>query len=512
MSRWRIVVVVVLIAIPFLCLAGFGSYYLWTQGLGRLVWWPMTACMILGYLLGWYWQHKKQLLRPADYTPPVHWTERDRQAWEIVEARARAVPQLDPTRLDDFQFYVDTAQEMALELARFYQPGVPDPFASLTVPEILAAVELAAHDLGERVNEYVPGSHLLTISNWRQARQATEWYQTANKVYWLVSALFSPINTAVRYAASRAGMSRPWQLIQQNLIAWFYTAFVQQLGTYLVDLNSGRLRVGATRYRELLHMRHADGEFPPKADNAEEVRRITLTVLGQVKAGKSSFINAVLGEQRAHTDVLPATGDITRYELQPAGIPTRLVLADTVGYGHEGPTEDQLRATEELARESDLLLLVVQARNPARQPDVEFLKRLREWFAGQPDLNMPPVLAIMTHIDLLTPALEWQPPYDWTKPRRPKEEQIRHAWEALREQLGEYLVGIVPVCTAPGKVHGIDEWFLPTLAELLDESHAVALLRCLRAEADTGKVRKVVQQLLQTGRQVLQVLREVQKK
>ena len=41
-------------------------------------------------------------------------------------------------------------------------------------------------------------------------------------------------------------------MLQQNLLVWFYTAYVHRLGTYLIDLNSGRLRVGVPRYRELV--------------------------------------------------------------------------------------------------------------------------------------------------------------------------------------------------------------------------------------------------------------------
>src|SRR5262249_30050866 len=103
-------------------------------------------------------------------------------------------------------------------------------------------------------------------------------------------------------------------------------------------------------------------------------------------------------------------------------------------------------------------------------------------------------------IDLLSPAMEWAPPYDWQQPVRPKEEQIQQAHATVREQLSPYLVGCVPVCTAPGKVYGIEEWFLPTVVELLDEARGVALLRCLRAEADTGKVRRILRQLLSAGR------------
>ncbi|HEV3255674.1 MAG TPA: GTPase [Gemmataceae bacterium] len=514
MSRWRVMVVAGLLTAPFLALAGLGSYYLWKERLGFSVWWPMAGSLILGYVLGWYWQRKRQLLKPVAFDPPIHWTDRDVAAWKLVEARARAAAKVPPDRLIEFQFYATTGQEMALELARFYHPGARDPIGSLTVPEILAVIELAAHDLAEMVDQYLPAGHLLTINNWRQAKQATDWYQAFSKLYWAVSAVFSPIKTGVRFATSHLGMSRPFRLLQENLVLWFYTAFVHRLGTYLIDLNSGRLRVGAQRYRELVGAA-APGPAtsaaeplaqPAAVDGAEEVRRVTLTVLGQVKAGKSSFINAVLGEQRAITDVLPATGEVTRYELQPAGVPTRLVVLDTVGYGHSGPREDQLRATQEAARESDLLLLVVHARNPARQADLELLQKLRAWFADRPELKMPPVLAILTHIDLLSPAMEWAPPYNWEKPRRPKEQHIQHSWSALRGQLGDYLVGIVPACTAAGKVYGIDEWFLPTLAELLDEAHAVAALRCLRAEADAGKVRKVLQQLLLVGKHAARVL------
>jgi hypothetical protein len=97
--------------------------------------------------------------------------------------------------------------------------------------------------------------------------------------------------------------------------------------------------------------------------------------------------------------------------------------------------------------------------------------------------------------------MEWSPPYNWIHPERTKEQQIRQAWDSLKEQLGDYLVGIVPLCTERGKVYGMNEWFLPTLTELLDEAHAVALLRCIRAESDAGKVRRVFEQLLRAGQQ-----------
>lgn len=507
MSRWRLVLIAALLLLPVAVLAILGSYFLWHEHLWLYVWWPLTACMAAGYILAWYWQRRRKLIAAPEVTPSLIWTERDRAAWKLVEARAETAAQIDPNLLMDFNFYTKSGQEMALELARFYHPGAADPLSQLTIPEMLAVVELASYDLAELVDRYLPGGHFLTLNHMRQAQQAARWYSTASNIYWMISAVFSPIDTAARYLVSRFSTSQPWQMLQQNLLVWFYTAYVHRLGTYLIDLNSGRLKIGARRYRELVQAPDGDGEkVPVKRDDAEHVRSVTITLFGQVKAGKSSVVNALLGQQRARTDVLPATSEVERYELQPEGIQTRLVLLDTVGYGHAGPKADQLRVTQETAQQSDLLLFVTHARNPARQADVQMLKALHDWYTTRPDLRLPPILCVVTHIDLLSPAMEWSPPYNWHEPTRPKEKQIAAAMEAVREQLGQHVTGIVPVCTAAGKVYGVEENLLPAVTELLDEGHAVGLLRCIRAEINAEKVRRVFRQLKALAGEAARVL------
>jgi predicted GTPase len=119
---------------------------------------------------------------------------------------------------------------------------------------------------------------------------------------------------------------------------------------------------------------------------------------------------------------------------------------------------------------------------------------------------MPPVLGVLTHIDLLSPSLEWSPPYDWQQPQRVKERSIHDAVAATGEQLQALVAGVVPVCTAAGKVYGVTEWLLPALMELLDQAHAVALLRCLRAEANAGKLRRVFHQLAAAGKTLVRTL------
>jgi predicted GTPase len=495
MSRWRILLILVLALAPFVALSGFGSYYLWLSGWSFWSWWPMATCWALAYALAWYWHRHLKLLGRPDVAVPRHWTERDQQAWQIVEARARHPGDLKTGQVAELHFYLDTAQELALELARVYHPGAADPLGNVTVPEILGVIELASHDLAELVDQFLPGSHLLTIRNWGQARQAADWYQHASSAYWLISAFFSPLETGLRFGAARVGMSTPWRQLQQDLVTWFYAAYIQRLGTYLIELNSGRLKLGATRYRELLRVERGGAVQPDHAPDTADHSTVTITVLGQVKVGKSSLINAILGEQRAKVDVIPATAEITHYDLRLDAPKARLQFLDTAGYGHAGPGPDQVKETAEAAQQSDLLILVLHARNPARSADVRMLEDLRRWFKARPEAKMPQVLGVMTHIDLLAPAMEWSPPYNWLDPERPKERQIHEALEAVRTQLGDFLAGCVPMCTCSGQVYGVEEWFLPTLIELLDDAKGVAILRCLRAEAGKGKVRKLFRQV-----------------
>ena len=79
-------------------------------------------------------------------------------------------------------------------------------------------------------------------------------------------------------------------------------------------------------------------------------------------------------------------------------------------------------------------------------------------------------------------------------------DNVDEAVATVRQQLGERLVSVVPVCAAPGKEFGIDEALLPAVAQWLDEVRGVAMLRALKAEADRDRVKRVFHQLLATGK------------
>lgn len=502
MRWWRWYLLVALGVTPFAILSLFGCIYLWNAGYGILTGWLLTGSLGLAYLLAWRWQRHQKLLRhPVDI--PLAWTTRDKEAWKIVETRAKELSQKKLEELVSLPLYVDTAQTLAMDLARFYHPRAVDPISSLTVPEVLAVVELAAHDLSAMVEQYLPGGHLLTLKDFRRIKSLADWYPMVRDIGWIISTIFAPLNTATRYLTTQAGLNRPWQELQQNAVLWFFTAYVHRMGAYLIDLHSGRLRVGATRYLQL-KKQLIDPSSPAPVENDKP--SIKFVLLGQTNAGKSSLINALLGEQRAFVDMLPATPEAQVYSLQHTAIPTRLELIDTAGHGATGPTSKQLQATAEQCQQADVVLMVLHARHPARQIDLDQLSALRQYFAERPDLHLPPILAVVTHIDLLSPSLEWAPPYNWQQPSRPKEQQIAAAIDEVRAQFSTALSGIVPVCTATGKVYGIDEWLLPALMQLMKQGHAVAFLRCLKNEADRDKVGRVFHQLLAAGQGLLNIV------
>jgi uncharacterized protein len=526
MTRVRIVTLVLLVALPIFFMIGVGAYHLWATGWAFWAWWPMGLCLALAYFLAWRWQRQIRA-RQAEAPPPMHWTDRDRLAWKSVEERVKSSDKIADEKFGDPKFYFDTAQEMASQLSKVYRPEATDAIAIVTLPEILSVIELASHDLNELAKTYVPGSHLMTIDHWRKARRAVDWYRQAANVYWLASAVFDPIKTATRYVAAKYGMGTPLELFQQNVILWFYSAYVRELGFYLIELYSGRLKVGTARYRELMKQYSHDSgeptvivpppdgsvgkptvETPAPAPPEPKARPtgVNIVLIGQVKAGKSSLINALLGERKAATDVLPLTSEVTKYDLVAPGVPTHLVLLDTAGYGRAGAAKDSLDETAEAVQASDLVLLVTHARNPARKADADFFARLRQWFKDRPELRFPPVLVVLTHVDLLTPAMEWSPPYDWAGGSRPKERSIADAVSAASDSFPD-VEGMVPCCTAEGKVWGVSEELLPEIVALLGEAKAVALLRCLHAEADEGKIKKVFAQLWAAGRKAVHLLR-----
>ena len=134
-----------------------------------------------------------------------------------------------------------------------------------------------------------------------------------------------------------------------------------------------------------------------------------LVIAGEFNSGKSSFINALLGERVLPEGVTPTTdrinilrhGAVVSEQLReayllerthPADVLREINIVDTPG------TNAIIRRHEELTRDfvprSDLVLFVTSADRPFTESEREFLEQIREW--GKK------VVFIVNKIDILT--------------------------------------------------------------------------------------------------------------
>jgi hypothetical protein len=239
---------------------------------------------------------------------------------------------------------------------------------------------------------------------------------------------------------------------------------------------------------------------------------LRILVLGQVKAGKSSLVNALFGDMRAATDSVPTTMELTPYILERPEMGSAVLLYDMGGYEDpSAPRERRAQALQEAIR-SDLIILVVSAVNVAREPDRQLLAELRAHFAAQPEVRQPPVVIAVTHIDLLRPPLEWSPPYNIVTPDSPKARSIRGALEAIAAELGIAPENIAPLCLLPERLYNVEEALTPLLAQLLPEAKRVLLLRSLKTLHAQEQWELMWRQARATGQFLFEIGGEIVKK
>jgi predicted GTPase len=502
MNRWPFILVTVLVSIPLILMCGVGGWALWQSGHWFWISWTLTICWSAAWLI--YRFARRVEVPLPEIGSKIHWTPRDHDAAALIEAEQKRVSEFTGEQLADPQFYVTRSIELATEFARHYHPNATDPLGSASVVEILTTAQLVTADLETTLRESVPGSHLITVSQWRLLAKAPAWWRNLSNIGWLAAIVFNPASLA-RYAVSRTFVEPLSKQLQTNILGTFYALFVRQLGFYLIELNSGRLRGGSAAYRAAMHKLE-----PVEPSESGEVTQVptpvtvTIAVIGQVKAGKSSLVNCLLGEQKAAVDVLPLTRNVQRYDLRSDDRSDRLILLDTPGYSDSGATQEQLAETFEAVRNADIVLLVMDVRSPAKQADVSTLDKLDAWFEQKHQFKPPAIVGVVSKIDGLSPLMEWSPPYSWENPNRPKEKNIRAALEFAKETFGNRLSSIIPVCTdiEHHRVFGIEEYLLPTISLLLDEARACSLVRSLHRDYDQARAWQVVSQLVSAGTKI----------
>ena len=252
-----------------------------------------------------------------------------------------------------------------------------------------------------------------------------------------------------------------------GLKQWAIDYCVTKAGDYAIQLYSGGFV--------------ADDEYRPRISAGVEAlpfdqEPLQILVIGQVKAGKSSLINALLGRQQAPVDTLPATDHVDLYECQPDALPP-VILRDTPGYGAAADRDDPFPRLRQEIEECDLLVMVCTARSAARQADRELLGKMHEFFRRDPKLIQPPLVCVLTHVDTVPEHLRAE------------------AAEAVAADLGLTAGQIVAVCAQWGRLANLDG-VLSAIGGQVPEAERLKIARCIRQIRKEQDEDKLLRQLL----------------
>ena len=485
--------------LPILALAPLGLLWLWQQHAG--LWWllALALCSAGGYALQYGLRRRdRALLAQAEIGPDPGWSPRADNAWAAVEQLADAVKPEDWPLADEGRWWA-LGQNTLHAVARHFHPKQERPLLELTVPHTLLIIERASRDLRAEITAHVPFSHRLTLGDlmrayrWKtSAERWLNWYRAGRLVVNPASALLSELWGHLRDQAFDAAWG--------DLHRWLLREYVRKVGYYAIELYSGRLSLSTDEptAEASANSRAALEDAAVAAARVDEPLRILL--LGRASAGKSSLINALFGQVTAATDLLPdTTRAVTPYRLERDGLAAALIF-DTPGCDTELLRDQGMKKA---VLEADLILWVTAAHRPDRRLERDFLDAVRALYAGRPNRRPPPVVAVVSHIDQLRPPREWEPPYDLRNPQGAKAINIRAAVEAVAADLAMPAAAVIPVCLAEGRVYNVDDALWAAILERQDAAGKVRFLRCLEQRKRDENWLLLRQQLINTGRWLL---------
>ena len=445
--------------------------------------------LVLISLLGWRWL-VVHWLKPTDdafeslSVPEPKIAAQDEQAQQaealvletIREAREDGPP------WENWLLFFQRAQTLIERVAHVYHPSVKRPLLNIYVPQAYGLLRGTVDDVDLWMQKLSPVLGKVTIGQAYEAYEIYQRYEPAARIafkawqwaQWLLNPAVAIARTATSSSVSQANQ----QLIA-NLGQMMRETTLKALGERAIALYSGNDIKPFEVLPEaeiLTEQTQSLQAIMTEALSEEPIKTTPVQVLlaGRTGAGKSSLMNTIFRREVAQVDALPSTDALKAYHYQT---PTQdeLLLWDAPGYEQTGEENYRDQVLNQ-ALESDILLLVTPALDPALQMDLEFLEAVKE---TAPDL---PIVIVVTQVDRLRPFREWSPPYDWREGDRPKEQSIRDAMAFRQETLG-HLVEVVLPCvtaqTAPVRTF----WGLQDLSEnilaLLDPAKQFRLARFL---------------------------------
>ncbi|SDF08565.1 GTPase family protein [Limimaricola pyoseonensis] len=426
--RWDRLIIAASLALPFV--APFLLGFLWLTEHDWLLPYLGVSVAIAGLAYGLRWFARRRRPVPGDAksalmgemkveADPV-WSETERKAYNAARRRIERetaepiawaeLPDLALSVIDDIAKGMGQADRKALDF---------------TLPEALLLTERAASRYRDHLRRHVPFSDRISLATihwvWKHRGRAQLAMEAAYAGHRVLRFALNPAKGVLREVEwLMAGGNSSY--LGNQMMGVLQAVLLEEVAHAAVELYSGRLRFSDA---ELLQFQ-LDETRADKARLAQPDAPLRVLVLGQVSAGKSTLINALLGEDRTETDMRATTDGTIAYEAAIDG--TDCVLLDTQGL--DGSPSRQKALLEEMAQ-SDILLWTIRANRPGRAADAQLHEAFCTWFAEHHDRRRPPMILVATAVDRFGP--------DWPYPEHelPQEvsDRIRDAMDAIANDM-----------------------------------------------------------------------------
>ena len=443
LSRQIAPLLIVSVGLPIVVLAGVGLYFVFQHGYLLVFLAALAALSLLARLFLW-WCHRQSIeaseQEESVVEPSGDWSEREYEIW----TRGNGSINDYLGKNDEWSGLQDHAIRIVRTTAGEYGCTEWD----FSVPASLRMFEEVSRRYRRTLQTHVPFVEAVKVSHVRYAVQNQENIGRVSQSYRLARNLWRGVrllNPAAAVASevrdyvtgelfAKVSLETQWQLKK---------VFLQEVLSVAMDLYSGRFNVDDD------DVHPANVTEQDRSRMAVSLDPVRIAVVGQENCGKSSLINALRGEVTAEVDVIPVVADTAVYTYSIDGV-EHLHLAELPAIDGRKAMMDEL--VFELT-ESDIVIWVLKANQPARALDVNLYSRLEQYYHGKDSLQkkQPILVGVLSHVDLLGPESQWDPPYDLADANVEKVCTINDALQYNHQLLP--FVTTIPVSLAADKLN-----------------------------------------------------------
>lgn len=407
--RGRALFALSLYILPLIALVVFGFIWL-TQNGWALYFFGATLVIVavarfLPDLVAWLTRRKTAPVAQIDaeghIAPPVkplvdsnpEWTAFELAAFNDLAAliAERTTPPMDWDKMQGFAFEI--AQRAATTLSQGRKQAL-----DFSIPEALLMVDRVITRLRHDLRTQVPFSDTITLRTlwwlWTNRQQILAGGGYLHTAWRVQRALINPPAAALQEAQNLL-LNRATSDLRDTGETTVQRVILEEVARAAIDLYSGHLRYTDA---ELLEVDLASRQLDLAAAHEDDLP-LRLVVAGQISAGKTSLVNALLHEERGETDMAATTPGLVTHETEIDGL--AFTLADTAGIDGSAAAEDQI--LREML-DADMILWVIRANRPARAPDIALLAKFFARFAEDRRRRLPPVIFTLAATDRLLPG------------------------------------------------------------------------------------------------------------